>query len=109
MAIRPESLILPLKLLANDDVLLCVGVSQKRGYEDNKITDRIVGHAYECVAIKAKYEKITVTIPDLPPIFTNDDLTVEIFIRFEEFSARFYKDRNGLYMLSCKAKEAFIV
>lgn len=107
--IRIENIRLSLEQIANDSQLLVLSVGPYKLYENNQVTDKIGGYYYECVAPKNKYEKIVVKVPNHPPVIDNNDIEEQTFITFEGFEARFFRDRNGGYQISCKAEKAYIV
>jgi hypothetical protein len=107
--IRIENIQFSLEQLANAPEVMLLGVNPYKLYVNGQPTDQIGGQAYECVLPKAGFEKITVKVPDLPPVMTNDKMSEQVFVKFEGFNAKFWKDKSGNYQLSCKATKAIIV
>lgn len=105
---RIESIKLTLEQLANDNKVLLLSVRPFKLYVNGQATDTIGGYSYECVTPKSGYEKLVVKVPDLPAIIDNDAITEGKKISFNSFTAKFYRDRNGYYQLSCKASKALL-
>jgi len=106
---RIEDVNLSLEQIANDDVVLLLETRPYYAYVNQQKTDKVEGYTYVCCCPKQKYERIMVKIESSQPIIENDKIVADTYVSFDGFNGRFYRDRNGVYQLSCKAEAVHLV
>lgn len=95
-----------------DTKAILVSVSDDVEYgEDSKPTGKVLGVKYGVVCPAVRYMPLTVKVPTLAPIITQEqiDATAEpIWITFDGFIGRLYQMRGELG-ITCKADKAILV
>ena len=79
--------------------------------EDNRPTGRVLGVKYGIVCPAVRYMPLTVKVPALAPIITQEQIdaaTEPIWITFDGFVGRLYQMRGELG-ITCKADKAILV
>ncbi len=111
MAIRIESIKITLEQIANGNILLLTDVSPIKEYVDGKPTDKILGFYYHTVCPQNKFEQVRIKVEESMPLITPEELAEKGTIKVAplNFSASFYRDRNGVYQLSAKAERIEVV
>ena len=107
-AINPESLTLGQSAFF-DETGHVIFVSSTPSFlfdKDNKVyTDKRIGTKIEVVIPQQKYERMFVQLPVVV-----DDIEPNTKLRFEGFSAHFYRDfTTGEYFLTAKADKVIVV
>lgn len=111
--LKPNNVTLPQTSVFKDAKVRAIGVQPSYEYADGKVTDKRIGTTYQCLAEKNSYEKLSVKVGDLNPIFTQEQIETSdeaIYITFDEFEGKFYfNTRMQDWALSCKAKSVKLV
>lgn len=95
-------------LISTDGFFICIGANPTYVFdkENQRTTDRRSGTKAEVVIPDQKYARLGVQLP-----MGFDELLVpNAKLRFEGFSAKFYKDfRSGEYAITAKADKVIVV
>lgn len=99
--------------IAKDTKARMVDFKATQEYVDGKVTDKVVGTTYTCLAERNGFEKFTVKVADTKSVITQEQLETTdeaIYIEFEGFEGKFYyNSRLQDWALTCKAKSAKLV
>lgn len=99
-----------LEVIANSDTVLITGVKPWFEYENNRRTDKQLGHTYEVVMPEAAYDKFDIKVPGSKAQFKQDDIEDSsggIKVRPLNFEAGFYNtDRGSLLTARASGFEA---
>lgn len=79
-------------------------------YKDNTRTDRQLGTTYILVR-RPDYEQVSIKVPDLIPIMSNDEIKNSdsiIFVKAEGFSGSVYSQENSI-KINGKAERLVII
>lgn len=110
---KPNSLRLPLSVVANGNDVLNTEVNPYRDYIDGKPSEHIAGYKYTVVCPLNKYESFTVKVMQATPTITNEMIEAaggSIKVTFKGFEGKFYKDsRSGEYLFTAKATEVEVL
>ena len=102
-------LVLTMVQVLGDTKAILVSVSDDVEYgEDNKPTGKVLGVKYGIVCPAVRYMPLTVKVPALAPIVTQEQIdaaTDPIWITFDGFTGRLYQMRGELG-ITCKADKA---
>lgn len=94
-----------------DTKAILVSISDDVEYgDDNKPTGKVLGVKYGIVCPAIRYMPLTVKVPALAPIITQEQIDATsdpIWISFEGFVGRLYQMRGELG-LTCKATKAIL-
>ena len=105
-------LVLTMVQVLGDTKAILVSVSDDVEYgEDNKPTGKVLGVKYGGVCPAVRYMPLTVKVPALAPIITQEQIdaaTDPIWITFDQFVGRLYLMRGELG-ITCKADKAILV
>lgn len=105
-------LVLTMVQVLGDTKAILVSVSDDVEYgEDNKPTGKVLGVKYGIVCPAVRYMPLTVKVPALAPIITQEQIdaaTDPIWITFDQFVGRLYLMRGELG-ITCKADKAILV
>ena len=105
-------LVLTMAQVLGDTKAILVSVSDDVEYgDDNKPTGKVLGVKYGVVCPAVRYMPLTVKVPALAPIITQEQIdaaTDPIWITFDGFVGRLYQMRGELG-ITCKADKATLV
>ena len=105
-------LVLTMVQVLGDTKAILVSVSDDVEYgEDNKPTGKVLGVKYGIVCPAVRYMPLTVKVPSLAPIITQEQIdaaTDPVWITFDQFAGRLYLMRGELG-ITCKADKAILV
>lgn len=107
-----KALVLTMVQVLGDTKAILVSVSDDVEYgENNKPTGKVLGVKYGVVCPAVRYMPLTVKVPTLAPIITQDQIdaaTDPIWITFDGFVGRLYLMRGELG-ITCKADKTTLV
>lgn len=105
--IRINEIEISLEQIAKGNTLILVDIAPYKEYVDGKATDKTMGYRYTCVCPDNKFEKITIKVEESKPLLSSEEIALTGTIKVSPlgFEGRFYRDKNGEYILSAKAKE----
>lgn len=98
--------------LFGDEKAILTAVSEDREYDkSNNPTDKVLGTKYTVACPKRQYKTLTVKVPELVPVITQealDNAEAPIWITFEGLAGRIYQ-MDGKLGITCKADKAVLV
>lgn len=98
--------------VCGEEKAILISISEDKEYDsNNKPTGKIIGTKYSVVCPKRQYATVTVKVPDLVPVITQEALDGAdnpVWITFDGFSGRLYQ-MNGDIGITCRAEKAILV
>lgn len=100
-------ILLPVQITGNNDATgILLGQNPGYDYQNGKRTDMQTHVKYEVVFPENNFEKVTVKVPGIKPVVSEEQLGLQkgkIKVKFKNLSGKFYRTNSGEYALTCSA------
>lgn len=91
---------------SNDAAGILLRILPGYEYQNGKRTDMQTHVKYEVVFPENNFEKVTVKVPGIKPVVSEEQLGLQkgkIKVKFKNLSGKFYRTNSGEYALTCSA------
>lgn len=102
---------LTVESIAVSKEFLLLEITKIFAFEDNRLTDKLLGYKCKCILPHNGYEQVFVKVTDEPKIPQELLSSGEpIKVTFDCFEGRIYRNyKSGIYAISCSAKSVVLL